>query len=191
MAVKSRATLLSDINSVIVSNGVGSITGPVLNTVLTDIVDSALSAATLAVTQGISFPAAQNPSADANTLDDYEEGTFTPTVIGSSGAGTATYSVQTGIYDKIGRRVIFSASMTFTGHTGTGNMGVTGLPFTIGADAAVHLYFSALSYTTHPFALAASGGIQVNIVQAASAGAVAAVPMDAACTLILGGSYRI
>ncbi len=44
----------------------------------------------------IVFPASQNASSDANTLDDYEEGTFTPTVLGFTTAGTGTYSGRAG-----------------------------------------------------------------------------------------------
>ena len=52
---------------------------------------------------GITFPATQSASSDANTLDDYEEGTFSPTVIGTSTAGTASYGIQIGAYLKIGK----------------------------------------------------------------------------------------
>jgi hypothetical protein len=43
---------------------------------------------------GIQFPATQVSSADANTLDDYEEGTWTPTIGGSSTNPTVTYSTS-------------------------------------------------------------------------------------------------
>jgi hypothetical protein len=56
---------------------------------------------------GITFPATQSASSNANTLDDYEEGTFTPTVIGGTTAGTGTYNTQTGSYTKVGRLVSF------------------------------------------------------------------------------------
>jgi hypothetical protein len=73
---------------------------------------------------GITFPATQVPSADANTLDDYEEGTWTPTM----SSGTATITSATGTYTKIGNRVI--VSFNFTGNTtGTSNS-IGGLPFT-------------------------------------------------------------
>ena len=49
---------------------------------------------------GITFPATQSASSDANTLDDYEEGTWTPSV-----GGTATYTTQTGTYTKVGNIV--------------------------------------------------------------------------------------
>lgn len=55
---------------------------------------------------GIKFPATQVPSADANTLDDYEEGTATATLIcGTSGTITLNAGYQTLSYTKIGRMV--------------------------------------------------------------------------------------
>ena len=55
--------------------------------------------------------------------------TFTPTVIGSTTAGTATYSVQEGYYTRIGNVVYYTATLTWTGGTGTGNLYISGLPF--------------------------------------------------------------
>jgi hypothetical protein len=55
-------------------------------------------------TTGIKFPATQVASADANTLDDYEEGTWTPTVTAESGSYTTIFSPR-GTYTKIGRVV--------------------------------------------------------------------------------------
>lgn len=77
----------------------------------------------------VTFPAAQVASADANTLDDYEEGTWTPTVVGTSGAGTVNYILQVGRYTKIGNRVFFQFSVAWNSGTGTGFLRVTGLPF--------------------------------------------------------------
>jgi hypothetical protein len=79
---------------------------------------------------GIKFPITQVASADPNTLDDYEEGTFTPTVIGTTLAGTGTYTIQNGKYIKIGGKVHIEVSMAWTAHTGTGAMQFSGLPFT-------------------------------------------------------------
>ena len=84
----------------------------------------------LQLSGGITFPATAVAASDPNTLDDYEEGTFTPAVQGSTTAGTATYSTQTGQYTKIGNRVIFNLRIIYTGGTGTGNLRVGGLPFT-------------------------------------------------------------
>jgi hypothetical protein len=79
---------------------------------------------------GVGFPATQVASSDANTLDDYEEGTFTPTVTGTTTAGVGTYSNQTGYYTKVGRLVTITVYMNWTAHTGTGNMRFSNLPFT-------------------------------------------------------------
>jgi hypothetical protein len=79
---------------------------------------------------GITFPATQSASSDANTLDDYEEGTFTPTLVGFSTAGTTTYSTQTGLYTKIGRQVTYIVNLLITATTGTGAAVLGGFPFT-------------------------------------------------------------
>jgi hypothetical protein len=78
---------------------------------------------------GITFPATQVASADANTLDDYEEGTFTPTFSGSSGSLTA-YTAS-GYYVKVGRSITVTMSVTITTAGTAGGNGIfTGLPFT-------------------------------------------------------------
>lgn len=52
------------------------------------------------------FPATQSASSDANTLDDYEEGTWTPSIGTGSTQPTFTYTSRGGTYVKIGRQVI-------------------------------------------------------------------------------------
>jgi hypothetical protein len=82
---------------------------------------------------GITFPADQTiigASTDANTLDDYEEGTWTPTYFGESSAGTTTYSSQLGVYTKIGNLVVASGIVVVDSATGTGNIRIGGFPFT-------------------------------------------------------------
>ena len=73
----------------------------------------------------IKFPSAQNASSDPNTLDDYEEGTFTPGL-----GGTATYSgTPAGIYTKIGRKVFYGLNVVVNA-IGTGSTSqIFGLPF--------------------------------------------------------------
>jgi hypothetical protein len=78
---------------------------------------------------GITFPATASASTDGNTLDDYEEGTWTPVVSAGSinGAGKA----YVGRYTKIGRAVTitFGASSTDTNLQVTSFVGFSGLPF--------------------------------------------------------------
>lgn len=74
---------------------------------------------------GITFPATQSASTDVNTLDDYEEGTWTPSL-----GGTTTYTTQAGSYVKIGRLVYIFAYLNINA-IGTGSTTVvSGLPFT-------------------------------------------------------------
>ena len=78
---------------------------------------------------GISFPAAQSASTDANTLDDYEEGTWTPTLNSFSGTGLTA----TGQYTKIGRVVMLTFQVSASGSnlaTTLGSSYVSNLPFT-------------------------------------------------------------
>jgi hypothetical protein len=78
----------------------------------------------------IKFPATQNPSADANTLDDYEEGTFTPA--DASGAALTFAAGTSGRYTKIGNTVFFNAIIIYP-VTADGSAALIGsLPFTCG-----------------------------------------------------------
>lgn len=82
----------------------------------------------------IKFPATQNASADANTLDDYEEGTWTPSL-----GGTTTYTTQTGKYVKLGRLVWITGEIQVN-VIGTGSVNnVTGLPFANAVSQPVSL----------------------------------------------------
>ena len=79
---------------------------------------------------GIAFPATQSASSDANTLDDYEEGTFTPTWLGSTTNPTVS-GMQTCTYTKIGRLVTITGDMYATSvSSGSGNLSIGNLPFT-------------------------------------------------------------
>ena len=78
----------------------------------------------------LKFPATAVSSADSNTLDDYEEGTFIPSFT-STGSTTFTHSEQNGTYTKIGRQVTISIQITITKRNGTNSNAVviSGLPF--------------------------------------------------------------
>jgi hypothetical protein len=77
---------------------------------------------------GITFPATQSASTDANTLDDYEEGTFTPTAVSgfTTISGTPAYS---GTYTKIGNLVTIRIRQTTGTITWTAGANFSGLPF--------------------------------------------------------------
>jgi hypothetical protein len=88
----------------------------------------ALQGATIQTGTGITFPASQNASSDANTLDDYEEGQFSPTV--GSGFSSVTYSTQTGQYVKIGALIYYECILVFSGTRTSSRFEVANLPFT-------------------------------------------------------------
>jgi hypothetical protein len=121
----------------------------------------------LQVSNGITFPATQSASSDANTLDDYEEGTWTPT----QGAGLVVVGTFTssGTYTKVGRQVTISARLA--GSTSisctAGSVFTTGLPFAPAVVAAgtatssniagTILYVDTTTYSVS--AMAAAGAI--------------------------------
>ena len=84
---------------------------------------------------GIAFPPTQVASADANTLDDYEEGTWTPAAGSDNGALTATYGFRTGRYVKIGNRVWATFDLELSSRTLTGSVATLfGLPFSVASN---------------------------------------------------------
>jgi hypothetical protein len=74
---------------------------------------------------GVTFPATASASSDPNTLDDYEEGTWTPAAVSYDGVMT----VNGATYTKIGNLVKASASVTFDGTVDASTVNIIGLPF--------------------------------------------------------------
>ena len=114
----------------------------------------------LNVKSGIKFPATQVASSDDNTLDDYEVGTFTPVLGGAGGTSGQSYGLQAGNYVKIGDRVFIDANTSLsTKGTITGNVQVSGLPFTSKSGSA---YRASASHSyIHTWSLS-SGETQLN-----------------------------
>ena len=82
----------------------------------------------------IKFPATQNASSGANTLDDYEEGTWTPTV--GDGTNNFALTAQTGVYTKIGNLIFVGVDTIWNsiGSAGASSLRVGGLPFTVNSS---------------------------------------------------------
>jgi hypothetical protein len=92
----------------------------------------------IAAGYGIGFGAASGSGATSTLLDDYEEGTWTPTVKGDITAGTATYGAQGGSYTKIGNKVTcWFSILNFSQSGAVGAFTVAGLPFTCITTSAV------------------------------------------------------
>ena len=86
---------------------------------------------------GITFPATQSASSNANTLDDYEEGTWTPRISGTSGGDYTPGNNNVGYYTKVGNVVNVWATVDWTAQV-TGYSGlliISGLPFNATSSA--------------------------------------------------------
>ena len=132
--------------------GIITITPPATNTnraiTLPDAAGAIVVSGTTPSLNGIAFPATQSASADANTLDDYEEGTWTPTV-----GGTSTYQAgRYGIYTKVGNIVTCQFQIPIN-LIGTGSLTqMSGFPFASANISSVQTgcvsYYESLAINT-------------------------------------------
>ena len=75
---------------------------------------------------GITF---NGDTSTANALDDYEEGSWSPLMYGSTTAGTYNVLTAAGNYVKVGRMVQINGVIRANSGTGTGDIRISGLPF--------------------------------------------------------------
>jgi hypothetical protein len=99
---------------------------------------------------GIAFPSTQSASTNANTLDDYEEGTWTPTVFHTS-TNNSTHATRVGNYIKIGKLVIGFWAVD-AGNSGTAGSALVlgGLPFSAQSYAGSNITFGNWGSNTGP-----------------------------------------
>ena len=146
---------------------------------------------------GITFPATQSASSNANTLDDYEEGTFTPRIDGLTTAGTGTYTTQTGRYVKIGKMVTLWFYIDWSNHTGTGSIQFANFPFTAQNSIAMpcSASISNIALTVNNYSSTAS--VQPNETYAfplqypLGGGAAALIPMDTSANIYCTATYEV
>jgi hypothetical protein len=151
---------------------------------------------------GVTLGTTAGVYAAANTLDDYEEGTWTPTYLASTTNPTfSSYVFQTGYYTKIGQMVYVSTRMRTNGYNsdGSGNLRIGGLPFTsatvatIGSGGSVNIAGSYL-FSTAPAAgyfVTGADYIQLNSNLSFTASTVSALSTSAAANDIsFFGVYR-
>ena len=94
---------------------------------------------------GIDFSATADSGGtkESELLDDYEEGTFTPTFYYVSGTSNVSYTTQEGRYTKIGRLVSIHIKMSVSNiGSGNNNMRVGGLPFAPVNSGVSYDYFN-------------------------------------------------
>ena len=118
---------------------------------------------------GITFPATQSASSDANTLDDYEEGTFTPILADNvSSSNAATMTTQEGFYTKVGNTVTIQIQIVWSGKgsMGAGNATrIYGAPFTAKSNTGGYYWPALLTMSSgNTGFMAAHEGGSTNIV---------------------------
>ena len=158
------------------------------------------SSGVLVLGQGqIRFPATQVPSSNVNTLDDYEEGTYTPTLGGASSNPTVTYTIQTGVYTKIGNLVHVCARVAISATSGGSGLLTMTLPFAgrSGLYQSMSIEYSNLdlpagTITVTPGANGDIGRIQFIVCfdNAAVAG-INTSALTATTNIIVSGSYLV
>ena len=142
-------------------------------------------------------------SSNANTLDDYEEGTFTWAVTASS-SGTITVATgnDTGAYIRIGRMVFVQGTIELSGVSSpVGTLRIGGLPFAFANDLAEQADRGGIYTTVLNMGTAAPSGIythasQGNTYYDVNAGdghtavdATLANDIDAGSSFVVGGVY--
>lgn len=139
----------------------------------------------LQLSSGINFPATQVASSDVNTLDDYEEGTFTATL------NSGTFSAQVFKYTKIGNMVtIFFDVIVGTG----GGTQITNLPYTAAGTVANGIYTNAQDYaagTTSPVVVVGASGTIMYFRTVGDNVAFSAMTLTAAAALSGSISYYV
>lgn len=119
---------------------------------------------------GVTFPATQNSSSDANTIDDYEEGTWTPQVFyqDSTDQAAASNTTQYGYYTKVGNVVTATFYLVFTAPTSpvADNIGVKNLPFA--AKNGTNYRATCAAYIQLPGSLTTNGGYIFTMVSTGS-----------------------
>lgn len=152
-----------------------------------------------ASTGAMVLPAGVQFDKDGDTLSYFDEGTWTPTIGGSSTPGTPTYSVQVGKYQRIGKRVTFEGYVVITAISGSpaGTVRIGGLPFatvnTGNYRCAVHI----------PYWIGFTSGVAGGVIEpntdyidiyryiAGSVAVLNATEISATSRLMFSGSYEV
>ena len=124
----------------------------------------------------------------ASSLAIYETGTFTPVVAGSVAAGTGTYTSQSGFYTRMGNTVTFSFNVTWTSHTGTGAITITGLPFLGWVNAPGTFPCEVLDIATVKPYCGQLSNSSLGLLDVSGAGVISLVSIAAAGTILCSGT---
>jgi hypothetical protein len=136
----------------------------------------------------------------SNTLDDYEEGTFSPTMtLSTPGTSSFAYLAQSGQYRKVGNIVTFTLELrmnTISYGNGSGNLTIAGLPFNFANTGGygsslcnIMLYGGAISSGRTPFASGVSNTTNILLLQMASSTATTTLVVSNYNTIQVSGTY--
>jgi hypothetical protein len=154
------------------------------------------SARSKAVVRGLSSVATKFTDLGiANTYQDDIIESFTPTISGATSAGTATYSLATGKFVRVGRMVRFTITLVYSAFNGTGQLRVN-LPLV--ADASVgsqicqyRINAGSQTFTGQLFGNIPSGAAYIQLQQCVSGTGVIDLPVSANGNLVITGEYII
>jgi hypothetical protein len=125
-------------------------------------------------------------------------GEFTPTIIGTSTAGTGTYTVQSGTYKIIDNVLYFNLRVNWSAHTGTGNLKVAGLPVACANDInyapAVTVNAENITFpagATAAIAIINTGAATIELRGSGTGLAPTPIDMDASGNINISGFYDI
>jgi hypothetical protein len=152
--------------------------------------------------KGIDFSATASGSGTMTSelLNDYEEGTFTPTVAGSTVAGTLTAPIANGYYTKVGSLVTVQVYIGWTNLVGaTGYMILGGLPFAASSNPNI---YSAVSFSYINYISLTAGYVLTGMINPGTSyvelgqyptggGASTTVPIDTAASIMYTATYRV
>jgi len=118
-------------------------------------------------------------------------GTFTPVMRGQSVVGTGTYSAQTGSFvQQYGGACTFTLALTWSAHTGSGEMEITGLPFPLSATSTFPLFYFNGAFTGPVVSCYVAGGSSnIYPVQITAAGTLSGLPLNGTGSMVITGSY--
>jgi hypothetical protein len=122
--------------------------------------------------------------------------TFTPVIAGSATAGAGTYTLQSGTAVQTGNQVHVQIEVTWTAHTGTGNILISGIPAGLAPASYTPKRIGQLSTTapvtnTSIYTQLSGTGTQLSTVQVSAAGAESNIPLPAAASVRVNMVYDL
>ena len=173
--VSGTVNTINRIGSVLSSTGALTVTGTAATGALTVTGTASVSDNIIISTsgKGIDFSATANGSGTMTSelLNDYEEGTWTPTVQFGGASVGMTYDDQIASYVKIGSQVTVQVFIELTNKgTSTGDARIAGLPFTTNGNYAAALDIGNISFADRISMLTPSGATTISFAETTNAG---------------------